>query len=207
MKKLILVASLFALGANVFAQENGEGNKVESTNGVELNGKWMLMGQAGYTSTNEGDTQTYTALPSIGKFITNDVAVGAAFGYTGSRDEKSPEFIHKTNTYLVQPFVRKYWDIAGGLKVFGQASVPVGIGNYKDKIDGVDYRHSYTTYGVEVAPGLDYFFSSNWSVEATFGLFAWNAVNPKQGDTNNTFKFGLNSGMMDGVKVGIKYLF
>ncbi|RLZ12046.1 porin family protein [Faecalibacter macacae] len=195
MKKLILAVTLLAFGANVNAQEQ-----------TGLENKWFVMGQAGYSSTNEGDSQSYSILPAVGNFVTSDIAIGAAVGYVGSKSGESQNQI-KNNLFIIQPFARKYWSISNNFHIFGQAAIPVGFGNNKYEVYNYTEKIKYTTYGIEVAPGFDYFFSPNWSLEATFGLLGWNAVKPEEGDAVNTFNFGINSGLIDGVKVGIKYIF
>ena len=99
MKKLILAVTLLAFGANVNAQEQ-----------TGLENKWFVMGQAGYSSTNEGDSQSYSILPAVGNFVTSDIAIGAAVGYVGSKSGESQNQI-KNNLFIIQPFARKYWSI------------------------------------------------------------------------------------------------
>lgn len=196
MKKIfLLVATVFAF-SNVNAQEN-EGFK----------GKWFLMGQAGYGTSNDGDTQNYSILPAVGNFISPTVAVGGAVGYVGGKNETGVSTI-KTNQFIVQPLVRKYWGINDKLFIFGQAAVPLVFGKdtYEPLTGGKD-ESKYTAYGIEIAPGLDYFLSSHWSIETTFGLASWSSVKPKDGDASNDFNFGLNSGLLSGVKIGVKYIF
>ncbi|WP_413532457.1 outer membrane beta-barrel protein [Empedobacter brevis] len=196
MKKIVLlVATVFAF-TNANAQEN-EG----------LKGKWFLMGQAGYGTSNDGDTQNYSILPAVGHFISPSVAVGGAIGYVGSKDDTSSTVTTKGNKFIVQPLVRKYWGVNDKLFIFGQASVPLLFGKNTYETVGYETDIKYTGYGIEIAPGLDYFLSSNWSIETSFGLASWNAIKPKDGDATNDFNFGLNSGVLGGVKIGVKYIF
>ena len=206
MKKLILSASLLILGANAFAQEND--------NGVSLDGRWFIMGQAGYNSSNEGNTQSYSIVPQVGNFVSEDVALGLGIGYIGSKNESELNNVtstQKENLFLVKPFARKYWGVAKNLFVFGELSVPLGFGKNTSETSlgntTTTAEAKYTNIGVQVAPGLDYYLSDNWSLEATFGLLGWNSTKPENGDAANSFNFGLNSGVDNGVKIGIKYTF
>ncbi|WP_282629219.1 outer membrane beta-barrel protein [Empedobacter sedimenti] len=206
MKKLILSASLLILGANAFAQEND--------NGVSLDGRWFIMGQAGYNSSNEGNTQSYSIVPQVGNFVSEDVALGLGIGYIGSKNESEVNNVtntQKENLFVVKPFARKYWGVAKNLFVFGELSVPLGFGKNTSETSlgntTTTGEAKYTNIGVQVATGLDYYLSDNWSLEAAFGLLGWSSTKPKDGDSANSFNFGLNSGVDNGVKIGIKYTF
>ena len=208
MKKLILTASLLILGANAFGQDND--------NGVSLDGRWFIMGQAGFNTSDKGHNQTYAIVPQVGNFVSSDVALGLGIGYQGSKLEtvNSNDNVigtEKGNLFLVKPFARKYWGVAKNLFIFGELAVPLGFGKVTNEQNLGNSTFSteakYTNIGVQVAPGLDYYLSDNWSLEATFGLLGWNSVKPKDGDASNSFNFGLNSGVDNGVKIGIKYTF
>lgn len=199
MKKLFLAATVALMGVvGVNAQEQGEG----------LKGKTFILGQVGYATENDGDSQEYSILPAVGTFISPSVAVGGAIGYVGSKDDFGGGRVDKENLFIIQPFARKYWSVAENFHIFGQVAVPIGFGKYTHEGGVVgSYDYKYSTYGVEVAPGLDYFFSPNWSIEATVGIAAWSSFKPKDGDATNDFAFGLNSGLVNGLKFGVKYVF
>jgi len=206
MKKLILAITLLTFGSNLNAQQSDES--------MSLNGRWFLMGQAGYNSSNEGDTQSYNFIPQVGTFVAEDVALGLGIGYQGTKEER--EFNDMTNTdkselFIIKPLARKYWNINEKLYFFGELAVPFGFGKITNENTVGNTTSSteakYTNIGVQLAPGLDYYLSNNWSIEATIGLLGWNSVKPEEGDASNSFNFGLNSGVDTGVKIGVKYLF
>ena len=194
MKKLFLAGALALFGLSNAQQAAG------------FQGKWFIMGQAGYQSQNDGDKQSYSVLPAVGTFVAPTFAVGAAVGYVGSKTDAGV-VTTKDNLFIVQPLVRKYWGISDKLFIFGQASVPFGFGKNTTESTLGKAEAKYTTYGLEIAPGLDYFLSSNWTIETTFGIASWNSVKPKDGDATSDFNFGLNSGLLNGVKFGVKYVF
>lgn len=205
MKKLILLATALAFGINVNAQEK------ES---VSLEGRWFIMGQAGYNSSHEGDVQSYSFAPQIGTFVSEDIALGLGVGYIGSKEESENANVVNTNKeslLVVKPLARKYWNVANNFFIFGELSVPLGFGKITNETSlgntTTSAEAKFTNIGVQLAPGLDYYLSDNWSLEATFGLLGWNSVKPKDGDAANSFNFGLNSGVDNGVKIGIKYTF
>jgi len=198
MKKLILAITVLAFGANLQAQEG-------------LQGRSFIMGQAGYSQSyisyksdvvKESKQQNYSVLPGYGYFISPSVAIGGALGYIGSTSGTG-ELKTTSNEFIIKPMARKYWNVANNLYIFGEASIPVAFGSEKVGNEKLDY----TKYGVEIKPGIDYFLSKNWSLEASVGLLSWSAINPKHGANLNTFDFGLNSGMLGGLNLGVKYIF
>lgn len=192
MKKLILAAAIAVFGLNTVKAQESAGFK----------GKWFIMGAAGYNTTSDNQVRNYSILPAVGNFITPTVAVGAALGYTGTSIKDSDV---KANAFIVQPLIRKYWGINDKLYIFAQGSVPLTFGDGIISDDFYDVK--YTSYGIQVAPGLDYFLSSHWSIETQFGLLGWSGTSIKDGDSTSDFEFGLNSGLLSGVKFGIKYVF
>mgnify|MGYP003454414309 CR=1 FL=1 len=121
MKKIFLLAATLFAFANVNAQEN-EGFK----------GKWFLMGQAGYGTSNDGDSQNYSILPAVGNFIAPTVAVGGAIGYIGTKDDLGDKNVNKTNAFVVQPLVRKYWGVSDKLFIFKEFIFHHSVFNLSD---------------------------------------------------------------------------
>lgn len=196
MKNLLLsIAALFLLG---LTNVNAQGFK----------GKWFILGQAGYGTEADGDVKNYSILPVVGTFVAPTTAVGLGVGYVGSKTDLANDASVTAGDFIVQPFARQYWGITDNFFIFGQAAVPLAFGKITDK-DGAGNKvdTKYTKYGIEIAPGIDYFLSPNFSIEASFGLVGWNAFKPKDGDTTNDFNINVNSGFLNGVKFGIKYVF
>lgn len=198
MKKILLAVAILALGVNLQAQEG-------------LEGRSFIMGQVGYSQSynsfksdvnKDSKEQKYSVLPAYGYFISPSVAIGGAVGYQGSKNGTGSTKV-TSNEFVIQPFARKYWNVGNNLYLFGQASVPFSFGDVK----AGNIKQDYTTYGFEIKPGIDYFLSKNWSLEATVGLLSWTAVNPKGGSNVNNFDFGINSGMLGGLNLGVKYVF
>lgn len=200
MKKLILAVAVLALGVNAQAQES-----------KGLEGRSFIMGQVGYNQNYESyksdvfqstKKQSYSILPAYGYFISPSVAIGGAVGYIGSTEGKGATRAI-SNEYVIQPLARKYWSVANNLYIFGQASIPFSFGDNKY----AGQTNDFTKYGVEIKPGIDYLISNNWSLEASVGLFSWSAYNPKHGANTNDFNFGINSGLLGGLNIGVKYIF
>ncbi|MCX8523394.1 outer membrane beta-barrel protein [Chryseobacterium formosus] len=216
MKKL-LVASAVAL----FGLSNAQIAK----------GTIYLSGTAGYSQveTNNGNlkSEELNIVPTAGFFVAPNFAVGLGVGYqtvknttisttttplsttVNTAEEKYPAFV-------VAPFARKYWTLSDKLYFFGQLAVPMEFGKAESEVSSVTTAGSttssssisteakYTSIGVTVKPGLDYFLNKNWTIEATIGEFGYNNFKPKDGEATNNYSFGLN---LANVGIGVKYVF
>src|SRR5690554_4165325 len=129
MKKILLTVALLAIGVNLQAQEASEAGGFE--------GKWWIMGQAGYGQTDDYvggvkvKTSDYSIVPAVGYFVSPTVTVGAAVGYLGSEVKPKGGDKATSSSFIVQPLARKYWGAGGNLYFFGQLAVPFQFGEIK----------------------------------------------------------------------------
>ena len=93
-------------------------------------------------------------------------------------------------------FTRYYNKPANQFSLFGQLSVDYLSLN--DKISDA----KATGFGVTIAPGISYFVSDNFALEATVGLLSYNSVKPDGGESTNTFDTGLD---FSNVSFGLVY--
>lgn len=218
MKKLLLtgVVALFGLS-------NAQINR----------GAVYISGQVNYSKNENKNTndikQEFKALPSVGVFVAPNLAVGASWGFSHSKKVShnsyisgsfisEAEFTTKEPAFTIAPFVRKYWTLSDKLYFFGQLEIPVKLGKTEieanSKTTDVAYGYMYedtqnmeykfTSVGVNIKPGLDYFINKNWSIEATIGEFGYDRLKYKDFDkaTDNS-KFGFN---LSSVSFGVKYV-
>ena len=104
-------------------------------------GKWFILGEAEYSTQQDGDVQNYSILPVVGTFIAPTTAVGLGIGYIGSNTDKGNDNSLKTGSLLVQPLVRKYWGLKDNFFFSGKAAVPLAFGKEttEEKPDRTDY--------------------------------------------------------------------
>ncbi|MDR1089851.1 MAG: hypothetical protein LBL79_02140 [Prevotella sp.] len=194
MKKLFLLGA-FAL---VCLFSNAQG----------LQGTWFAGGSFAvqsdkmYAGEVEVKADTYTVMPLLGKFISPNVAIGGALGYSSTKAGDD-----KTNLFTVMPLARKYWNVTGGLYFFGQAALPVSFGNSKGNVERDVLGVSFA-----LSPGFDLIVNSWLTVEASFGLASvgYNSSKPKGGKTNSSW--GINGNTIGAAEfgdlsVGVKFLF
>ncbi|WP_426478783.1 outer membrane beta-barrel protein [Chryseobacterium sp. CBSDS_008] len=218
MKKIVLMGAVALFGLS---------------NAQIAKGTSYLSGQVGYYHNENNKLGTnikndvIRILPTAGYFVNNNLAVGLGIGYksavtkynvSGSGFGNTIEIKNTDNAFVVAPFVRKYWTLSDKLYIFGQLQVPLEFGqeklDFNSEGDGGDpvlsapftQKNNYTNIGVNIKPGLDYFLTKNWSIEATIGEFGYNTYKrdidgAKRADD---YKFGIS---LTSVTFGVKYVF
>ncbi len=204
MKKILLLAGIALFGFSVNAQE-------ETTN-KGLQGTFWVAGQVSFNSTKTGTAKTDSnmILPILGYFIAPTTTIGIGAGNIGS---KSVDALGVTtadsNTFVVKPLVRKYWNISGGLFFYGQVAAPITFG--KENVS----NSKTSSFAVEVAPGFDYVINKWMTVETSFTIFnvGSSTSTPNVGTKTTDFGFKVNpmnsvaDRQLGNLQVGVKFLF
>lgn len=188
MKKLLLTAAaVFAFGfAN--AQEGGFAK-----------GDTFISGTATFTNTKMGDVKadTYQVSPSVGYFVTENIALGLGVNFAKSAMEFEGDEIEVKSTgasvgasYFFTP--AKPFSLLAGL----------GISYNKADLMGTDVN----TFGVALAPGFNYFISKNFAVNANIGVLGYTSqkMDVDGAEATNTFALGLNGSNLN---FGLTYKF
>lgn len=179
MKKLLLAAGIVLLSLTTQAQEKSQG----------LKGAWFVTSQVGYQQTKTGDLKgtNLSVIPIVGTFVTPSVAVGAGVGMIDIKAENAAGTTANTNLMVIQPLVRKYWNVAGNFYFFGQLATPIISGKEKE----ADTKISQ--FGVAMSGGIDFFVCKNFSVEFSFDLanLTSTTIDPKTGDKTTVTNFSL----------------
>ncbi|UPZ14085.1 porin family protein [Flavobacterium humidisoli] len=212
MKKIVTLVSMVLIGLTAKAQDSTQG----------LKGAWFATSQFGYQQTKTADDKntTLSVLPIVGTFVTPSVAVGAGVGFINIKADSDAGTAAKTNLFVAQPLVRKYWNVAGSLYFFGQLAVPIITGKEKES------ELKVNQVGLSLSGGFDYFVTKNFSVEFSYDLanFTSTTLDPKTGDKTTVTNFGLahvanvdpfyntalagsNPNLTSPVSVGFKFIF
>jgi len=176
-----------------------------------LKGTWWAAGQLQFGSTKTGDVKTTsnTILPIVGTFISPSVTVGAGVGVMNSKSETGSTTTAESTTLIIKPLVRKYWNVKGGLFFYGQAALPIMMGENKKT------EYKTTSFALELAPGFDYVVNKWLTVETSFNILSVGSVTEKPKTGDKTTSFGFNANPMNsvadrtlgGLQVGVKFLF
>lgn len=218
MKKIVLMGAVALFGLS---------------NAQIAKGTSYLSGQVGYYHSEKDEFNTVRKddviriLPTAGYFVTTNLAVGLGVGYKSAVTKYKVgnaaisnvmEIKDTDNAFVVAPFVRKYWTLSDKLYIFGQLQVPLEFGQEKldfnsegnggDPILSAPFtqKNNYTNIGVNIKPGLDYFITKNWSIEATIGEFGYNTYKRDIDGARRAddYKFGIS---LTSVTFGVKYVF
>lgn len=172
MKKILVVAVMAIMSLGAFAQS------------------WYAGGSFGFWR-NAGDNETnFEILPEVGYNLKDNVAVGATVGF--GYDYKAG---FSLSQFKVAPYLRYSFFKTGGLSLFVDGGVDLGIGS--SKVDGHS-SDAAVTYGIGFKPGISYALTNNFSLVAHLGFFGYEGGNkashrPDQGGLKidgNDLSFG-----------------
>jgi hypothetical protein len=177
MRKIIISAVITLVVLNVNAQNKG------------LQGTWFVTSQFGYqqTKTDLAKSSNVTLLPIVGYFVQPTVAIGLAIGSVSIKNETGSVTNANTGLFVVEPLVRKYWGISGGLYFFGQLAAP--IINGKEKQSNLKISQA----GLAVSSGLDMVLGKHFTAEFSYNLvnFSVTTLTPTSGSKTTITDFAL----------------
>jgi outer membrane protein len=206
MKKIILtVAAVFAFGfANAQEETKNEGF---SKGDVFLSGAFSL------NSAKTGDFKEnyFEIAPKFGYFVSDNIAVGAMIGYQSNKLDNGSEDVSNTGLGL-GAFGRYYFTPANKFSLFAELGFNYTSFDNEYFIDsdgdiivpGSSFESKEIGFGL--GAGLNYFVSSNFSIEAGVAVLGYSS-NDNGGDgaeKTNTFSFG---GDWRAVTFGVNYRF
>lgn len=195
MKKVLLsLTALFAFGL---------ASAQEADNGFS-NGDAFISGSVGFANQSTGDVKTngFTVSPRVGYFVSENIAVGVALGYTSTTDKAPGTEDEKNSMFEVGAFGRYYFTPANKFSLFGQLGVAYASSKYEEG----DFEAKSNGFNIGLAPGINYFVSDHFALEATFGLLGYTTSKPDAdgAESTDTFEFGVD---MSNINFGIVYKF
>ncbi|NHN25215.1 porin family protein [Flavobacterium jejuense] len=201
MKKLLFAAAAVFAFSFANAQE-------ESTDGGFSQGDVFVSGAFTFGSEKTGDfkVNTFEVAPKVGYFVTENIAAGLMLGYASNKvDVGSAD---ATNSgFGVGAFGRYYFTPANKFSLF--AELGANYMGYSYEFDPEDFTASdadVKEFGVNLGAGINYFVSSNFSIEAGVAVLGYSS-NDNGGDgaeKTNSFNFG---GDWRAVTFGVNYKF
>lgn len=202
MKKFAVLGAV-ALFAGMNAQE------VETV-GFNM-GDTFITGSVGFSNQTTGDIKnnTFTIAPSVGYFVNSNMAIGARVGFTSSNDKNTVATVEtsdKDNTFAVGAFGRYYWMPASRFSVFGELAANYANTKNTLKAGNVSTESKADGFNFAFAPGINYFLSPNFAVEATWGVLNYSSVKPDVDGATATdnFSVGLD---LNNIALGLVYKF
>ena len=189
MKKVLLIAVGLVFGTTLIAQEEAGGNK------MWIGGTVSFGTSSVKDASNSSD---YTVGPSFGYMLNDKAAVGLNLTFDGStfKHNNNDNEVDKSSGYNIAPFFRYYFAGKGDFKFYGDLNVAFGGGTDKTESDDPNQvRDSkYSSFGFGINPGVQYWFTPNWSMASTIGLLDYSSRTSNKDQNNesttNDFDFG-----------------
>lgn len=205
MKKIIL--SLLAVATF------GTANAQETSNEAGFaKGDLFVSGAFSFSSSKTGDfkVNSFEVAPRVGYFVTENIAIGASIGYQSNKLDFDGEDVANTGLGL-GAFGRYYFTPASKFSLFAELGVNyTSFDNEYFIIEGEliapETSVKSKQIGFGLGFGMNYFVSSNFSIEAGVGVLGYTS-NDNGGDgaeKTNTFSLG---GDWRAVTFGVNYKF
>ncbi|WP_300675537.1 outer membrane beta-barrel protein [Soonwooa sp.] len=208
MRRLILLASIVGIGLL----------KAQVPKGTQY-----VSGQIGFSTTknhsNNSSVESYKFLPTYGYFFAPSWAIVMSAGYKQETEKTQSQNANLdlqdlesvSSALVVTPSLRRFWVLDDKFSLFCQLDFPLEFGNVKStsRLDnsGVEVsstKNSYSSYGVSVKPGIDYFLNRRWKIAASLGEIGYYNTHFKESNTNkNRFNF---EGNFSSVQFAVKYI-
>ncbi|TYB72615.1 porin family protein [Bizionia gelidisalsuginis] len=202
MKKLFFAALLAGFAFNTASAQDEEGTKGFAKGDV------FMSGSVGFESDSQGDTSLkgFTVAPRAAYFISDNIALGAKLGYTSSKEEDEGfATTQETEVTAIEAgvFGRYYFTPASQFSIFTE----LGAGYVHSKYEETgDPEIKADGFNVAFAPGVSYFISNNFALEASYGLISYNSdkVDVDGAESRDRFNAGLDLG---DINLGLVYKF
>ncbi|HEX5003377.1 MAG TPA: porin family protein, partial [Bacteroidia bacterium] len=170
MKRTILSICALAIASIAIAQDSG-------------NNMW-IGGAAGIATTkNDNHDKTTSGVfgPSFGYMVNENMAAGITLRYSSDKTEEGGTKDKTTMTlFELAPFFRYYKSLGDNCSLYGRIEIAYGFG--KDKFEPSNQNSSeqkYTSISSGIAPGIQYWFHDNWSVNAEWGVLGFSSRTDK----------------------------
>lgn len=199
MKKLLLSA----LAVCAFTFSNAQEEKTEGNGGV-AKGDMMISGAIGFNSESTGDLKenSFTIAPRFAFFVSDNIAVGAKIGFTSTKKDDGSADDIKTNALSLGAFGRYYMTPASKFSVFAE----LGADYTSYKWEQGDADSDSSGFGLGIAPGVSYFLSDAFAIEASWGMLGYNTNDNGGDDAESTDKIELGLDTKD-LTFGLVYKF
>ena len=200
MKKIILSLTALLSIAFVNAQSKSEGFS---------KGSIYVSGGFGFNSTNDKDTElkssSYKFSPSAAYFVTSNLAVGAKLNFGGgSKDVQvndTTTATTKNSTTGFGVFGRYYFTPASKFSVYANLGV-----DYNSTKPNTDDDFKENELGIAITPGINYFLSNHFSMEASYGRLGYTSTKSNVSGAKGTTSFGLDLDLST-ISFGLNYKF
>ena len=200
MKKIILsLAAVLAFSA-ANAQDKKQGTEGFAKGDLFVTGAFTISG------TNDKNTEEKTSFfefaPQVNYFVTENISLGAKIGYSSEKAEDNGVDTQDDSTLTLGLVGRYYFTPASKFSLFGQLG-----------FDYMTMTNNLTSpelkengFGAGLGLGLNYFVSSNFSIEAGVTALEFASAKAVVSGAKNVTAFGFGGGWR-AVSFGVNYKF
>nr|WP_241489692.1 outer membrane beta-barrel protein [Lacinutrix algicola] len=137
--------------------------------------------------------------PKAGYFVSENIAAGLKVGYESDTADNDGTDTLDQSEFSVGVFGRYYFAPASQFSLFTELGVDYKSG--EDKLIDAEYDG----FDIAFAPGISYFVSKNFAIEATVGVLSYQTQEyDGASDSQDNFNVGLN---FDDIRLGVVYKF
>ncbi|HUW06140.1 MAG TPA: outer membrane beta-barrel protein [Williamwhitmania sp.] len=165
--------------------------------------------KSGGVTVDKPKNTSFNFSPSIGKFISDKLAVGVSLNFTAQSLKTTVggnTYTDKTTGFGIAPFARYYFLQMNKFGIFAQGQIGFSYSDSKQPSVGPDEEIKTTTFGFIILPVVYYNVSEKLSLEASISLFNFGFNTSTQKDQNNnkdiTNSFGFGAGLDGLVNTG-----
>ena len=215
MKKTFLVLAL-TMGVSLVSFAQVGAGKMFAGGGLGI-GSYGSKSIAGGTTTEGPKTLNLSISPSVGYFVSDNIAVGLAITFNNSTTKVDlgagvGESKTVNNSFGLRPMARYYKGFSETFFAYVEGSVGFENGKTKNTTSGTTTETSNTSsFGINVAPGFAFFPTEKYAFELQFNLLGFNRFIDKDPtdtanrDIDSGFNLGFNS--FAPVSLGFNYFF
>ena len=168
-------------------------------------GSTFITGAVGFASESiaEEKTSGFTIAPSVGYFVTPNIAIGAKLGYTSLKNEEG-SYEETTDLLTAGVFGRYYWMPASKFSIFAELGADYRSLTEDDNTISNEYKSN--GFAIQLAPGMNYFLNNNFALEAKVGVLGYSSDKPDYtgAEATDNFNIGLN---LNDITLGLVYKF
>lgn len=186
MKNLIVLILTFA--TTLLHAQDAQIEPINYGNRIQK-GTILLTGSIGYNQLSQGDNtnSAFFVDASVIFAVSEHVGFGLLTGYqTGDLIDIEGFGFSVDDAFQIGPVARVFGNTHWGwVQPFGEVSVPFGFGTFGNG--------DFTTFGVNLRPGISVFLSRSIALEASLGLLGFNSltINDEE-DSYDSIDFGFD---------------
>lgn len=200
MKKQLFFALTFLSITFMSAQENSDPDYGFSK------GDTFITGSVGYSNSKQGDfkSNTFTFAPSVGYFVSDNIALNAGLLFGSSNSDNSALLTNDQTIFGGNLGAMYYFTPEEQFSFFLSLQASYQTNKVEQSSLPDDIR--INSFGATFSPGINYFVSENFSLNASLGAISYFSNNSDDAAISDFDQFGFNLDLSN-IGLGLTYRF